>query len=107
MTTWTSTRTSATIAPASSPSSRSTGCAAARSRRAGSAASGSRGRSNEKLYLIGTLVATRAASGSVRAGSGAFQIGGNTIWNEWFNGLIDEVRVYDRALSEAEIKTDR
>ena len=25
-------------------------------------------------------------------------IGGNAIWSEWFDGMIDEVRVYDRAL---------
>ena len=34
------------------------------------------------------------------------KIGGNSIWGEWFNGLIDEVRVYNRALSAAEIQTD-
>ena len=34
------------------------------------------------------------------------RIGGNTIWSEWFNGLIDEVRIYNRALSAAEIQTD-
>ena len=34
------------------------------------------------------------------------KIGGNAIWGEWFNGLIDEVRVYNRALSAAEIQTD-
>ena len=28
-------------------------------------------------------------------------IGGNGVWGEWFNGLIDEVRVYNRALSAA------
>ena len=34
------------------------------------------------------------------------KIGGNAIWSEWFNGLIDEVRLYSRALSPAEIQTD-
>src|SRR6185436_9632111 len=33
-------------------------------------------------------------------------IGGNAVWPEWFTGLIDEVRVYDRALSATEVQTD-
>jgi hypothetical protein len=35
------------------------------------------------------------------------RIGGNGVWPEWFSGVIDEVRVYNRALSTAEIATDR
>jgi hypothetical protein len=35
-----------------------------------------------------------------------FRIGGNSIWKEWFKGLIDELRVYNRALSQAEIERD-
>ena len=27
-------------------------------------------------------------------------------WDEWFRGLIDDVRIYNRALSAAEIQTD-
>ena len=34
------------------------------------------------------------------------RIGGNNIWGEWFSGLIDEVRIYERALTAAEIQTD-
>ena len=34
------------------------------------------------------------------------KIGGNAVWNEWFNGLIDEVRLYNRALTAAEIQAD-
>ena len=33
-------------------------------------------------------------------------IGGNTLWGEYFAGLIDEVRIYNRALSAAEIQSD-
>ena len=39
--------------------------------------------------------------------TGALRIGGNSIWGEWFSGQIDEVRVYDRALSAAEVAGDR
>src|SRR5207245_2619329 len=28
------------------------------------------------------------------------------IWGEYFNGIIDEVRIYNRALSQAEIQSD-
>ena len=39
--------------------------------------------------------------------TGALRIGGNGTWSdEWFAGLIDEVRVYNRALSASEIQAD-
>jgi hypothetical protein len=39
--------------------------------------------------------------------NGAIRIGGNaSSTGEFFQGLIDEVRVYNRALSAAEIVTD-
>jgi hypothetical protein len=34
------------------------------------------------------------------------RIGGNAVWGEYFSGLIDEVRVYNRTLTEAELKAD-
>jgi len=34
------------------------------------------------------------------------RIGGNSIWGEFFAGLIDEVRVYNRVLTAAEIQAD-
>jgi hypothetical protein len=34
------------------------------------------------------------------------RIGGNSIWGEYFSGAIDEVRIYNRALSAAEIAAD-
>ena len=38
--------------------------------------------------------------------TGALRIGGNDIWSEWFDGQIDEVRVYGRVLTGAEIQAD-
>ena len=38
--------------------------------------------------------------------TGALKIGGNAIWGEWFKGLIDDVRVYNRPLSAVEIQDD-
>ena len=42
----------------------------------------------------------------IPADTGALRIGGNAIWAEWFSGLIDEVRVYNRALPAAELQAD-
>jgi N,N-dimethylformamidase beta subunit-like protein/uncharacterized protein DUF4082/concanavalin A-like lectin/glucanase superfamily protein/fibronectin type III domain protein/BACON domain-containing protein/Big-like domain-containing protein len=61
---------------------------------------------NLRLYVNGTQVATRAQTGNIRASTGALRIGGNNVWAEWFSGLIDEVRIYNRALTAAEIQTD-
>ena len=59
-----------------------------------------------RLYVDGALVASVAATGSISTSTGALRIGGNTIWGEYFQGLIDEVRIYNRALSASEIQSD-
>jgi PKD repeat protein len=59
-----------------------------------------------RLYVNGTQASSVSRSGSIDTTSGALRIGGNNIWGEWFNGLIDEVRVYNRALSATEIQGD-
>src|SRR6266853_1802381 len=58
------------------------------------------------LYLNGTLVATEAFSGAIVTSTGALRIGGNSVWGEFFRGRIDEVRIYNRALSQAEVQAD-
>jgi len=57
-----------------------------------------------RLYVNGALVSSRALTVSINSTSQPLRIGGNTIWSEWFAGLIDDVRIYDRALSAAEIQ---
>jgi glucose/arabinose dehydrogenase len=59
-----------------------------------------------KLYVNGAVVGSKAVSGAITPTTGALRIGGNNIWSEWFQGLIDEVRIYGRALTQAEIQTD-
>ena len=44
--------------------------------------------------------------GSILTSSGPLRIGGNSVWGEFFAGAIDEVRVYNRALTQIEIQTD-
>jgi hypothetical protein len=60
-----------------------------------------------RLYVNGAEVASQPLRGlGADAQRGALRIGGNKLWNEWFKGTIDEVRVYDRALSAARIRAD-
>jgi fibronectin type 3 domain-containing protein len=59
-----------------------------------------------RLYVNGALAGTTTVAGSISASAGALRLGGNAVWSEWFAGQIDEVRVYDRALTESEIQTD-
>jgi hypothetical protein len=59
-----------------------------------------------RLYVGGALAGSKAAAGSMAASTGVLRIGGNAIWPEFFAGLIDEVRVYDRALTATEIGAD-
>ena len=60
----------------------------------------------QRLYANGTQVSSVAVAGSIMTSTSALKIGGNSVWGEWFSGLIDEVRVYNRALSAGEIQTD-
>ena len=59
-----------------------------------------------RLYVNGVQAASLAQTGSVATSTGSLRIGGNNVWPEWFSGLIDEVRVYNRALTPSEITTD-
>jgi glucose/arabinose dehydrogenase len=60
-----------------------------------------------RMYVNGTQVASAALTGTAKTSSLPLRIGGNAVWGEWFSGAIDEVRVYNRALSAAEIAVDR
>ena len=59
-----------------------------------------------RLYVNGVQAGSRAVSGAVLTSTGVLRIGGNSIWGEYFQGRIDEVRIYNRALSVIEIQTD-
>ena len=59
-----------------------------------------------RLYVNGTQVSSKAVTGSMPNSSGVLRIGGNSVWGEYFAGLIDNIRVYNRALSVTEIQSD-
>ena len=60
----------------------------------------------QRLYINGVQVASGAQTGSITTSISPLHIGGNSIWGEYFNGYIDEVRIYNRALTTSEIQAD-
>src|SRR5207253_5767275 len=59
-----------------------------------------------RMFVNGVQTGTASLSGSINVTTGPLRIGGNAIWGEYFSGRIDEVRVYNRALTAAEIAAD-
>src|SRR4030095_8952445 len=59
-----------------------------------------------RLYVNGVQAASQARTGSIQTSSNPLWIGGNSPYGEYFQGLMDEIRIYNRALSQVEIQTD-
>ena len=59
-----------------------------------------------RLYVNGALVTSQAVAGLIAPSTGALRIGGNSVWGQYFRGRMDEVRIYNRALSAPEIQAD-
>lgn len=59
-----------------------------------------------RLYVNGEEVANEAGEPIVTT-EGDIEIGGSTSTSDYFDGRIDEVRLYDRVLSEAEVQSDK
>ena len=59
-----------------------------------------------RLYVNGAQVSSKQVNGALANGSGPLHIGGNSVWAEWFSGQIDDLRVYNRALTVAEVQSD-
>ena len=58
------------------------------------------------LYVNGVQVASLSQSGNIGASTSPLQIGGDTVYSQFFAGTIDEVRVYNQALSQLQIQAD-
>src|SRR5262249_25131506 len=59
-----------------------------------------------RLFVNGMLVSSVATSGPIITSTNQLQIGGDSIYGQYFQGRIDEVRVYNAALSAAQITAD-
>ena len=59
-----------------------------------------------RLYVNGSLVATTPAIGSITTTDLPLHLGGNSAHGEWFQGRLDDIRIYNRALTGAEIQRD-
>jgi Protein of unknown function (DUF4038)/Concanavalin A-like lectin/glucanases superfamily/Putative collagen-binding domain of a collagenase len=59
-----------------------------------------------RLYVNGEEVASTPQSGMIVASQDPLQIGGDHIFGQYFEGTIDEVRVYDVALAPDAIRKD-
>jgi uncharacterized repeat protein (TIGR01451 family) len=59
-----------------------------------------------RLYVNGTQVSSTARTGTLATSTNPLTIGGDPIYGQHFAGTIDEVRVYNAALTQAQISTD-
>lgn len=59
-----------------------------------------------RTYVNGTLRGSRNVTGNMYTSSSPLKFGGNAVWGEYFAGQLDEIRIYNRALTATEIQTD-
>ena len=56
-----------------------------------------------KIYVNGALEQTRARTGTMPSSTLPLKIGATSLDARWFNGIIDEVSIWDKALSQEEV----
>lgn len=59
-----------------------------------------------KLYVDGAEVSSQPAPGTLVTSTGQLRIGGSNASGQFFSGLIDEVRIFDRPRTPAELTAD-
>ena len=59
-----------------------------------------------RLYVNGTEVSSRPATGHLRESMAPLEIGGSLADGGTFAGLVDDIRLYSMALNSAQIQTD-
>lgn len=59
-----------------------------------------------RLYVNGVQISSLAQTGNIASSSNALQIGGDSIFGQYFDGVIDEVRVYNIPLNQPQIQSD-
>ena len=63
--------------------------------------------STVRLYVNGTQVGSVAHTGAITTSTNQLQIGGDSLYGQYFAGMIDDVRIYNTALTAAQIQADR
>jgi hypothetical protein len=59
-----------------------------------------------RLFVNGVQVSSTASTGAIAVSTGALRIGGAPTGSDFFRGLIDDVRIYNRPLTAAQIQAD-
>ena len=59
-----------------------------------------------RLYLNGTQVSTLAKTANLLTSTNPLTIGSDPFYGQYFSGLIDNVRIYNSALTQTQIQTD-
>lgn len=59
-----------------------------------------------RFFVNGVQVSQVAQTGNLTPSNNPLRIGGNTFWFEFFSGQLDDLRIYNRVLTTAEIQTD-
>ena len=59
-----------------------------------------------RLYVNGVQVSSVSQTGNLLTSNNPLQIGGDSIFGQYFAGTIDEVRVYNTALTQSQIQAD-
>jgi glucose/arabinose dehydrogenase/PKD repeat protein len=59
-----------------------------------------------RFFVNGTLVSSVPRTGPIASSGGVLNIGGDAPFGQYFAGRIDDVRIYNRALTQPQIQTD-
>jgi hypothetical protein len=59
-----------------------------------------------RLYVNGVEVSNKPRTQAIAASTSPLQIGGDSLFGQYFSGTIDEVRVYSSALTAAQVQAD-
>src|SRR5690349_7979834 len=57
-----------------------------------------------RLYVNGVQVSSAARTGTLSVSTNPVQIGGDSLYGQYFQGLIDDVRIYNVALTAAQVQ---
>ena len=61
---------------------------------------------NLRLYVNGTQVSSRSVTGTIASSTNPLELGGDSIYGQYFHGMIDEIRIYNVARTPTQIQAD-